>query len=31
LWPFGGSFLNEEFRSNLNSAEAQAGLSSGRI
>lgn len=26
LWPFGGSFLNEEFRSNLNSPESQAGL-----
>ncbi|MEL6435410.1 MAG: sugar ABC transporter substrate-binding protein [Pseudomonadota bacterium] len=26
LWPFGGSFLNEEFRSNLMSAESQAGL-----
>ncbi len=26
LWPFGGSFLNEEFRSNLLSAESQAGL-----
>jgi multiple sugar transport system substrate-binding protein len=26
LWPFGGSFLNAEFRSNLNSAESQAGL-----
>lgn len=26
LWPFGGSFLDEEFRSNLMSAESQAGL-----
>jgi multiple sugar transport system substrate-binding protein len=26
LWPFGGSFLNEEFRSNLLSEESQAGL-----
>lgn len=26
LWPFGGSFLNAEFRSNLLSAESQAGL-----
>ncbi|WP_372803376.1 ABC transporter substrate-binding protein [Paracoccus seriniphilus] len=26
LWPFGGSFLNEEFRSNLNSEESQTGL-----
>ncbi len=26
LWPFGGSFLNEEFRSNLMSDESQAGL-----
>lgn len=26
LWPFGGSFLNDEFRSNLMSAESQAGL-----
>lgn len=26
LWPFGGSFLNDEFRSNLLSAESQAGL-----
>ncbi|EPX87586.1 carbohydrate ABC transporter substrate-binding protein, CUT1 family [Rubellimicrobium thermophilum DSM 16684] len=26
LWPFGGSFLNAEFRSNLNSPESQAGL-----
>ncbi len=26
LWPFGGSFLDEEFRSNLNSKESQAGL-----
>ncbi|MBX2885247.1 MAG: sugar ABC transporter substrate-binding protein [Granulosicoccus sp.] len=26
LWPFGGSFLNEEFRSNLMSEESQAGL-----
>lgn len=26
LWPFGGSFLTAEFRSNLNSAESQAGL-----
>jgi multiple sugar transport system substrate-binding protein len=26
LWPFGGSFLDEEFRSNLNSPESQAGL-----
>ncbi|TRD15679.1 ABC transporter substrate-binding protein [Palleronia caenipelagi] len=26
LWPFGGSFLNDEFRSNLNSEESQAGL-----
>lgn len=26
LWPFGGSFLDEEFRSNLNSEESQAGL-----
>ncbi len=26
LWPFGGSFLDEEFRSNLMSEESQAGL-----
>ena len=26
LWPFGGSFLNAEFRSNLMSEESQAGL-----
>ncbi len=26
LWPFGGSFLDSEFRSNLLSAESQAGL-----
>lgn len=26
LWPFGGSFLDEEFKSNLNSEESQAGL-----
>ncbi len=26
LWPFGGSFLTPEFRSNLNSPESQAGL-----
>jgi multiple sugar transport system substrate-binding protein len=26
LWPFGGSFLNKEFKSNLNSPESQAGL-----
>jgi multiple sugar transport system substrate-binding protein len=26
LWPFGGSFLDENFRSNLNSPESQAGL-----
>ncbi|MEL6508312.1 MAG: sugar ABC transporter substrate-binding protein [Pseudomonadota bacterium] len=26
LWPFGGSFLDENFRSNLNSEESQAGL-----
>ncbi|MDT8855485.1 sugar ABC transporter substrate-binding protein [Paracoccaceae bacterium Fryx2] len=26
LWPFGGSFLNAEFRSNLNSPESQTGL-----
>lgn len=26
LWPFGGSFLDSEFRSNLNSNESQAGL-----
>ncbi len=26
LWPFGGSFLDDEFRSNLLSAESQAGL-----
>lgn len=26
LWPFGGSFLDAEFRSNLNSNESQAGL-----
>jgi multiple sugar transport system substrate-binding protein len=26
LWPFGGSFLDAEFRSNLNSPESQAGL-----
>ena len=26
LWPFGGSFLDKDFRSNLNSAESQAGL-----
>jgi multiple sugar transport system substrate-binding protein len=26
LWPFGGSFLNAEFKSNLMSAESQAGL-----
>jgi multiple sugar transport system substrate-binding protein len=26
LWPFGGSFLNAEFRSNLNSPESQVGL-----
>ncbi|MCY4306644.1 MAG: sugar ABC transporter substrate-binding protein [Rhodobacteraceae bacterium] len=26
LWPFGGSFLDADFRSNLNSAESQAGL-----
>jgi multiple sugar transport system substrate-binding protein len=26
LWPFGGSFLNAEFKSNLNSPESQAGL-----
>ena len=26
LWPFGGSFLTKEFKSNLNSPESQAGL-----
>ncbi|MCF3932429.1 extracellular solute-binding protein [Acuticoccus sp. M5D2P5] len=26
LWPFGGSFLDAEFRSNLNSEESQTGL-----
>lgn len=26
LWPFGGSFLDADFRSNLNSAESQTGL-----
>lgn len=26
LWPFGGSFLDEDFRSNLMSEESQAGL-----
>jgi multiple sugar transport system substrate-binding protein len=26
LWPFGGSFLNDEFRSNLMSEESQTGL-----
>jgi multiple sugar transport system substrate-binding protein len=26
LWPFGGSFLDANFRSNLNSPESQAGL-----
>ena len=26
LWPFGGSFLTAEFKSNLNSPESQAGL-----
>jgi multiple sugar transport system substrate-binding protein len=26
LWPFGGSFLDEKFKSNLMSAESQAGL-----
>ena len=26
LWPFGGSLLDDEFRSNLNSAESQTGL-----
>jgi len=26
LWPFGGSFLDDAFRSNLSSAESQAGL-----
>ena len=26
LWPFGGSFLDADFRSNLNSSESQAGL-----
>ncbi|MFK7963787.1 MAG: ABC transporter substrate-binding protein [Burkholderiaceae bacterium] len=26
LWPFGGSFLDKDFKSNLNSAESQAGL-----
>ncbi len=26
LWPFGGSFLDKDFRSNLLSAESQAGL-----
>ncbi len=26
IWPFGGSFLDENFKSNLNSAESQAGL-----
>ncbi len=26
LWPFGGSFLDDEFKSNLMSAESQAGL-----
>jgi multiple sugar transport system substrate-binding protein len=26
LWPFGGSFLDADFRSNLNSPESQAGL-----
>jgi multiple sugar transport system substrate-binding protein len=26
LWPFGGSFLDASFRSNLNSPESQAGL-----
>ena len=26
IWPFGGSFLDEEFRSNLMSEESQAGL-----
>lgn len=26
LWPFGGSFLDAEFRSNLDSPESQAGL-----
>ena len=26
IWPFGGSFLDANFKSNLNSAESQAGL-----
>lgn len=26
IWPFGGSFLDDEFKSNLNSPESQAGL-----
>jgi multiple sugar transport system substrate-binding protein len=26
LWPFGGSFLDKDFKSNLNSPESQAGL-----
>ncbi|WP_454684616.1 ABC transporter substrate-binding protein [Ancylobacter moscoviensis] len=26
LWPFGGSLLNKDFKSNLNSKESQAGL-----
>lgn len=26
IWPFGGSFLDADFKSNLNSAESQAGL-----
>lgn len=26
LWPFGGSFLTKDFKSNLNSPESQAGL-----
>ena len=26
IWPFGGSFLDDEFRSNLGSPESQAGL-----
>lgn len=26
IWPFGGSFLDAEFKSNLNSPESQAGL-----
>ena len=26
LWPFGGSFLDENFKSNLLSKESQAGL-----